>query len=316
MKRIHAFAAVVAFAAASAAAQYPTKPIRVVVPFSAGGPTDAIARSVSRSLSQSFGQPVIVENKPGADGQIAAQTVFTSPPDGYTLYVTGSSASVALPALRKDLGFDPLQFTAVANIATVTFGLFVHPNVPARSVAELVAHLRANPDKLNYGVGANSEFMAATQLMKASGTRMVKIPFKGSAQAMPELVAGRIQVYFAPLSGERLGHVKDGRLRLIATVSPKRTAFTPDVPTMIEAGYPGVSVPGWNALVGPPGMSPDTANKLARAIAKAVEDSEVRVALERLLLEVTASTPEELRERMKSDHRLWSDFVREHGAES
>src|SRR4029450_12807093 len=121
---------------------------------------------------------------------------------------------------------------------SVTFGLFIHPDVPARSVEELVRYAKANPDKLNYAVASNSEFMAASQLMRATSTRMVKVPYKGSAQAIPELVAGRVQLYFAPISSERLAYVKDGRLRLLATVSPRRTPFTPDVPTMGEAGLP------------------------------------------------------------------------------
>jgi tripartite-type tricarboxylate transporter receptor subunit TctC len=317
MTRMRSLAGALLLTAASASfGQYPSKPIHLIVPFAAGGPTDAIARTLSRALSQSMGQPVVVENRPGAEGQVAAQAVFSSPAEGYVLFVTGSASSAGLGALKKDLGFDPLQLTPVANIASVTFGLFTHPAVPARTVDELVQYARANPGKLNYAVSSNSEFMAAVQLMDATGTQMVKVPYKGSAQAIPELLAGRIQVYFAPLSGERLAYVKDGRLRLLATVSPRRTAFTPDVPTMIEAGLPNVSVPGWNALVGPPKMAGDAVQRLAREVAKASEHPEVRGQLERLMLEVSTSSPQDLQTTMQSDFRLWTEFAKAHLSEA
>lgn len=311
MKAIRSLAAATLLASAGALAQYPAKPVHLVVPFVAGGPTDAIARTLGRALSQSMGQPVIVENRPGAEGQIAAQAVFNAAPDGHTLYVTGSSASAGLPALKKDLPFDPLQLTPIANIASVTFGLFVHPEVKARNVAELVRHAKAHPGVLNYGVASNSEFMAAAQLMKAEDLRMVKVPFKGSAQAIPELLAGRVQVYFAPLSAERLAYAKDGRLRLLATVSQRRTSFTPDVPTMAEAGYADIAVPGWNALVGPPRMPPEIVAKLAAEVAKALDDAEVRAQMQRLMLEVAPSSPEQLRASMLADAQLWGRFMRE-----
>jgi tripartite-type tricarboxylate transporter receptor subunit TctC len=304
-------ATLLAVSSMAALGQYPSRPIHLVVPFVAGGPTDAMARTLGRALSQSMGQPVIVENRPGAEGQIAAQAVFSAPPDGYTLYVTGSAASAGLAALKKDLPFDPLQLTPIANIASVTFGLFIHPDVKARTVEELVRYAKEHPDVLNYGVASNSEFMAAAQLMKTSGTRMVKVPYKGSAQAIPELLAGRVHVYFAPLSGERLAYAKDGRLRLIATVSERRSTFAGDVPTMREAGFSGISVPGWNALVGPPRMPGEIVAKLSAEVAKALGDPEVRMQLQRLMLEVEPSSPEQLRAAMVSDARLWAEFARD-----
>jgi len=176
MKAIRKLATAIVLATATAAvAAYPERPIKIVVPFAAGGPSDAIARTLGRALSASVGQPVVVENKPGAEGLIAAQSVFSAPPDGYTLFLSGTSSSVALSALRKDPGFDPLQFTPVTTVAAVTFCLYVNPDVPARTVAELVAHAKANPGKLNYAVAANSEFMAASQLMKATEPQVVGV---------------------------------------------------------------------------------------------------------------------------------------------
>lgn len=314
MKTLRKLAGALALASFSAAgfAQYPTKPVRLVVPFAAGGPTDAIARTMGRALAQSMGQPFVVENRPGAEGLIAGQVVFNAPPDGYTLYVAGSSASAGLAALRKDVPFDSREFTPIANIATITFCLLTAKDLPVRNVGELVRHAKANPGQLNYAIAANSEFMAAAQLMKATGTQMVKVPYKGSAQAIPELVAGRVQVYFAPLSPERLAYAADGRLRMLGIASAQRSRFAPDVPTLAEAGVQGIAVPGWNALLGPPKLPAEIVQKLSREVAKALQDPEVRATLDRLMLEAGASTPEELGATMRADFQLWSDFVREY----
>jgi tripartite-type tricarboxylate transporter receptor subunit TctC len=240
MKPIRTLTLALALGTASAVlAAYPERPIKIVVPFAAGGPSDAIARTLGRALSTSVGQPVVVENKPGAEGLIAAQSVFNAPPDGYTLFLSGTSSSVALSALRKNLLFDPLEFTPITTVAAVTFCLYVNPEVPARTVAELVAHVKANPGKLNYAVAANSEFMAASQLMKATGMRMERVPYKGSAQAIPELLAGRVQVYFAPMTPERLAYAKDGRLRMLATGFERAHGLHPAGPDHGRGGLPG-----------------------------------------------------------------------------
>ena len=299
-------------AASGALADYPERPIKIVVPFAAGGPSDAIARTLGRALSQSVGQPVVVENKPGAEGQIAAQAVFNSPPDGYTLFLSGTSSSVALSALKKDLPFDPLQFTPISTVAAVTWGLFVNKDVPARNVTELVGFAKANPDKLNYAVSANAEFMAAAQFMKAAGIRMVKVPFKGSAQAIPELIAGRVDVYFCPITPERIAYAKDGRLRLLATVGPARSRFMPDVPTMIEAGFPVIDMPRWNSLLAPPRVPANVALKLARELEKVLREPEVRAQFDRIAMEPGSTTPEQLRAMEAASATLWADFVREH----
>jgi len=314
MKTVRKLAAALALASASAAslAQYPSRPVHLVVAFAAGGPTDAIARTLGRALSQSMGQPFVVENRPGAEGLIAGQAVFNAPPDGYTLYVSGSSASAGLGALRKGVPFDSRDFTPIANIATITFCLLASRELPARNVAELVSHAKANPGGLNYAVASNSEFMAAAQMMKATGTSMVKVPYKGSAQAVSELVAGRVQVYFAPLSPERMAYASDGRVRMLGIASAQRSRFTPDVPTLGEAGLQGIAVPGWNALLGPPRLPAEIVQKLAREVAKALQDPEVRATLDRLMLEAGASTPEQLGATMRADFQMWSDFVREH----
>jgi tripartite-type tricarboxylate transporter receptor subunit TctC len=300
-------------ASAAALADYPEKPIKIIVPFAAGGPSDAIARTLGRALSPSVGQPVVVENRPGAEGQIAAQATFAAPADGYTVFLASSSSTVALAALKKDLPFNPLEFSPITTVAGVTWGLFVNRELPVKSVEELVRHARANPDKLSYAVSANTEFMAASQFMKATSLRMLKVPFKGSAQAIPELIAGRVDVYFCPITPERIAYAKDGRLRLLATVAAQRNPLVPEVPTMAEAGVPGIAIPTWNVLVGPPRMPAAVAEKLAREVAKVLEDPEVRSQFMNLVLQAGSSTPQELRAMQASDLKLWHEFVREHG---
>lgn len=311
MKRIRNLAGIVVMAAASATAlaQYPKKPISIIVPFAAGGPTDAIARTLGRGLQQSMGQAVVVENKPGAEGQIALQYLHKAAADGYTLYIGPDPAGLA--GTREGLPFDPLTLTPVANLARATFGLYVSSKVPARSVEELVRYAKAHPDLLNYASSTQTEDMASVHFLKASGTRMVRVPFKGSAQAIPELLAGRVQVYFGPLSPERLAYAKDGRLSILATLSEHRTPFTPEVPTLEEAGYPAPMVSGWNMLVGPPGLPQEIVKPLAEEVSKALARPDVREYFEQTYLTVGRPSPDDAHATVQADYRMWRSFMKE-----
>lgn len=312
MTRIRMLAAAVALAATSAVAQYPTKPIRMIVPFAAGGPTDFIARTLGRAMSDSMGQPVLVENRPGADGQIAVQAVWSAPADGYTLYVAPGSTTSGMAALNKGLAFNPLDLTAISTVATITYGLYVSRDVAASNVAELVRHAKAHPGQLNFATSTYGEELATMQFMKATGTQMVKVPYKGSAQAIPELLAGRIQVYIAPVTPDRIAFVKAGQLRLLATLSPERTAFTPDVPTLAEAGIDVGALPdNWNSLMAPPKLPPELTQRLAREVEKALKNATVRTALEGMVLQVRASSPEAMHEAVLRDYRIWSNLAKE-----
>jgi tripartite-type tricarboxylate transporter receptor subunit TctC len=217
-------------------AQYPARPIRLVVPFTAGGVTDSVARITANQLSKSLGQPVVVENRPGADGAIAAQTVKAAAPDGYTLLFATNSV-LAIPLLSKSAGFDAFaDFMPVSTVGRFPFALFVHPEVPSKSVKDLVDYARANPGKLNYATVNPGEQLITGQFIKATGVDMVRVPYKGGAAALPDLVAGRIHVYFTPV-GNGLAHAKEGRVRMLATLLPERTPLAPEVPTMAEAGH-------------------------------------------------------------------------------
>ena len=311
--RTVALVASLVLAAGQAAAQYPAKPVRIIVPFLAGGPVDTTARVIQQALSRALGQPVIVENKPGADGAIAAQAVMSSPPDGYTLFFGGSSTMVSVPVLRKNPPFDPVaDFTPISLIGRYAFCMFVHPDVPAKTVAEFVAHARANPDKLNFATSNLTEFMFAAQLMKSTGISMVRVPYKGAAQAIPDLIAGRVQLDFVPISAG-LAHVKDGRLRLLATVLPQRVAVAPDVPTMAEAGIPGVTVSPWQGIFGPPKLPREIVERLARELNLILQSAEVRAQYDKQGFQPEPSTPEALTAMLKSDVQTWGQIVREAG---
>lgn len=297
---------------AAAAADWPAKPLRWIVPFAAGGPTDGVARTVAQHVSKTLGQPVLIENKPGAEGAIAAQTVATSSPDGYT-FLVGTSGTMALPATSAaTAGFRISDFAPVGAFGSFAYGLFVHPDVPAKSVKELVAHAKAQPGKLNYASANMSEHMATAQFLRATGTDLVRVPYKGAAQAVPDLLANRVQVYFTPLVAG-LQQAKDGRLRLLATVQPGRSALAPEAPTLVEAGVSGVAVQTRQMLFAPAKTAPEIVEKLARAVEGAIADPAVKAQLEARALVVEGASPAKLAALLERDNRDWAAFAREHG---
>lgn len=296
--------------ASPAAAQYPVKPIKLLVPVPPGGPSDSAARTVVQALSKSIGQPVVVENRPGAGGALAAQSVLAASPDGYTL-LWGLGSMVAIPMLQRSPPFQSLaEFMPVSTVMRVPFALYVHPRVPAGSLAEFVAYARSNRDQLSYATGPLSEFMAAAQFMKATGISMVRIPYKGGAQVLPDLIEGRVQVYFGPMS-LALPHAKAGKVRMLAALAPERVALAPDVPTMKEAGYAQISVPTWNAIFGPPRMPRDIAERLSRETRRVLQAPEVRASFAQQPVPLEGSTPEQLAAAIAEDIETWKRFIRE-----
>jgi tripartite-type tricarboxylate transporter receptor subunit TctC len=304
-----------ALASGLAWAEYPTRPIRLIVPLTVGGPTDSAARTIAEALSKAIGQPVLVENKPGADGAIAAQTVTKAAPDGYTLLFAPSSM-VAIPLVNKATSFDPIKDLApVSLIGRFPFCLYVHPSVPAKSVAEFIVHARANPGKLNFATSTVSEFLAAAQFMKATGISMTRVPYKGAAQAIPDLIAGRVQVNFGPLT-LGLPYAKDGRLRILATLLPQRSPGAAEIPTMAEAGFPEITVPTWQALFLPAKTPEEVVNRISREVNAVLQDGEVRAQLDRLSLHIEGTSPQALAAMVRTDTHLWEQFVRENGLAS
>jgi tripartite-type tricarboxylate transporter receptor subunit TctC len=298
----------------AALAQYPSKPIRVISPFPAGGIGDAWARIVAPPLAAALGQPVVVENRVGADGMIGTDHVAKAAPDGYTLLMAPSSVVTAAPALRKQPPYDPARdLTAISLVGHGSLFLLVHPSVPAKSVHELVAYARANPQTLNYATGNALAVVGTAQLMKAASVQMVQVPYKGEALALPDLLAGRVQVEIFASAGQAVQHIKDGRLRLLASVMDSRSPMVPDAPTIAEAGFPSVTVRAWAGFFGPAGLRRDIVDRLARDFAAVLGRPEVREQFARNGYVLQPLGPTEFAPFVKKQYELWKLAVREAG---
>ncbi len=290
------FLAAIAFTAlaASAAAQYPNKPIKIIVPFPAGSATDTITRILGNSVSQAVGQPVVVENKAGADGAIAGAEVAKAPPDGYTLFMATNSPMAVVPAMKKVPPYDVLtEFTPITDIGRYTFFLFANANVPANTLGELIAYAKANPGKLAYATGNTTGIVSFAQLSALAGIQMLHVPYKGEPAAITDLIGGRVQLIFAtPTTG--LAHVKDGKLKAIVTSLKKRSPVLPDVPTMAEGGLPKFSILSWAALYGPGKMPRDLTERLNKEFVAAMKRPDVLAQMDKQAFFLNPSTPEEL----------------------
>jgi tripartite-type tricarboxylate transporter receptor subunit TctC len=264
---------------------------------------------VSQALTTSVSQPFVIDNRPGADGAIAARAARSAPADGYTLFFATSSV-LALSLVTTPAPFNTLaDFVPVSSVGRFAFCLYVHPNV-AQSLGEFVVYARANPGKLNYASNNVAEHLAASQFMKAAGVTMVRVPYKGAAQAMPDLIAGRVQVNFGPMAAG-LSHVKERRLRILATLLPERTALTPDIPTMAEAGFPGVSVQTYQMILAPAKTPGQITDRLSREVNLALQNAEVRSQLEKHALVVEGTTRERLAVMLRQGNRIWAQFFEE-----
>ena len=299
--------------ATSAWAQYPSKPVRLLVPFPAGGATDSAARDLAEGLSRILKQTFLVENKPGADGAIAAQTLSASAADGYTLLFASSSME-GISFTQKNPPFGSLNdFTPVSLVCRLVFGVVVSPNVPSQSMRDFVAFAQSNPEKLFYGSGSLSELMAAAEFMAATRTRMVKVNYKGGAPIVPDLASDRIQVSFGPLS-PMLPFVRDGRVKVLAVLSQGRVSAVPEVPTLGDVGISGVSgAGGLQAVVGPRGMSADVVQRLVPAINALMAESAVRNKFVQRGQEPETSSPEALASMIRAEREGWERFVAQEG---
>jgi tripartite-type tricarboxylate transporter receptor subunit TctC len=288
------FALLLSAFAATAAAQWPNKPVRLIIPFPAGSATDTVGRILGQSVSAAIGQPVLVENKAGADGAIAGQEVAKSPPDGYTLLLATNSPIAVVPALRKSPPYDPVtDFTPIADVGRYTFFLFANVNVPAKTFGELIAYAKANPGKLAYATGNTTGIVSFAQMNSLAGVEMLHVPYKGEPAAITDLIGGRVQLIWAtPTTG--LAHVKDGKLRAIVTSLKQRSPILPDVPTIAEAGLPKFSILSWAALYGPGRMPKDLTERINREFVAAMKRADVMAQMEKQAFILTPSTPEEL----------------------
>jgi tripartite-type tricarboxylate transporter receptor subunit TctC len=313
--RLFAFAAagLLVLAAFSAQAQYPDKPVRLIVPFPPGGAAELGARIYSVPLGQALGQPVVIDTRPGADGAIAADAVMKAPPDGYTLFYATNTAFNWVLATRRNPPYNPMtDFTPVSLVGYFGFFLFTHPGVPATNVAELIAYVKANPGKLNYGSGNSTAQLFGAQLAKLEGLDIVHVPYKGDGPLTIDLVGGRVQMAFAT-PGSAAPQVREGKLRALAAMFPSRSALLPDVPTAAEAGLGKMSLTPWGGVFGPRGMPKEVVDRLSRELAVVLKRPEVRDAFGKLAFEPKSSTPEELSGSLKQQIDAWTSIAREVG---
>jgi len=294
---------------------YPTKAIRIVVPFPAGGTSDILSRAVGQKLTEEWKQPVIIDNRPGAGANIGAEIVVKSPPDGYTL-LAASTIHTINPSLYRKLAYDPVKdFTPITLIAATSQVLAVHPSLPVKTVKELVAYAKKRPGEINYSsAGSGSQPHLTAELFKSrTGINIVHVPYKGAPPAMTDLLAGHVALSFAT-SPSAVPHVKAGKLRALAVSTAKRISALPDVPTIAEAGVPGFEASGANGLVGPAGMPGPVVEKLNAAVVRIVKEPAMSKFLSEQGADPFTTTPAEYAAYIKSEVAKWAKAVKDSGA--
>jgi tripartite-type tricarboxylate transporter receptor subunit TctC len=296
-------------------AAYPDKPIKFIVPFSAGGSTDTISRILAQKVSAAIGQSVIIENKPGAGGTLGADLVAKSEPDGYTLLFVGTSTAIN-QTLYKTLPYNTMRdFEAVIHLVDLNGILVLHPEVPARTVKELVGLSHAKPGTMNFAsAGAGTVIHLAGEMFKnQSKADITHVPYKGSGPALMDLMGGRVQMMFANMPGT-IQHVKAGKIKVIAVTGTKRSEVLPDVPTISEAGIPGYSATGWFGVMAPAGTPKEAIAKLNAAFNKALSAPELAEILRNEGAETVGGTPEQFRAFMNAEIERWAAVVKSAGA--
>lgn len=298
------------------AQEYPSGPIRIVVPFSAGGTADLLARRIGQKMSEGLGRQVIVENRVGAGGNIGADLVAKARPDGYTLLMGTVSTHAINPNLYPKMPYDPVKsFAPISLVATLPNLLVVHPSVPARNVKELIALAKAKPGDLAFASAGNgtTQHLAGELFKKMANVDMMHVPYKGNAPAVTDLVGGQVQVMFdnIPIS---LQQVRGGRLRALAITGPRRSSVLPDIPTISEAALPGYLITSWFGLYAPAGTPPEIVERLSKEANKALAIKELRQQLTDQGIEPAGGTPSQFAVFMKSELERWGKIVRESGA--
>jgi tripartite-type tricarboxylate transporter receptor subunit TctC len=306
--------AAVALAVSGAAfAQYPNKPIRLIVPFPPGGAAELGARIFAQPLSQQLGQPIIIETRPGAEGIIASQAVLQAAPDGYTLYYGTATGMSFAPAAKKVPPYDPVSdFTPISLVGIFGFFVFSQASMPVNTIGELVAHAKANPGKLNYGTGNATSILATAQFAAQHKIDVVHIPYKGDGPLSVDMLGGRVQFTIAT-PGLMAPQVKEGRLKALATLLPSRNQLLPDAPTLPEAGLAPVTITPWGGLFGPAKLPKEVVDRVAKEIAVVLAKPEVRDAFGKLAFEPRSSTPAELTKFVQEQLDAYRRVTREVG---
>lgn len=301
--------------AAAYAQNYPNKPIRWIVAFSPGGGGDTLVRTVARKLSDALGQEVVVDNRPGAGGNIGYTIVARAAPDGYTL-LHGYIGNLAIaPNLYARLPYDPVNdFAPISEIATAPNIFVSHPSVPANNLGEFIAYAKANPKKVNFaspGI-ASAGHLAGELLKTAAGIDMVHVPYKGAGQAVIDLLGGQVQVMFSSMTAV-IPHLSSGKLKAFATTGLRRSPTFPDLPTVAESGYPGFEATSWHGVLAPAGTPKPIIDLLHNEIIKVLESSDVKERLNNLGMEIIGSSPQAFREYIKRESQTWGKVVKASG---
>ena len=307
-------AAALAFSATATLAQaYPDKPVTLVVPFAAGSGTDAVARAVAAGLATRLKQPVIVDNKPGASAQVAAQYVAKAKPDGYTLFMTTNTSHSANPALYKSLKYDPIKdFTPVARVGELPFALAVNPAVPAKTLAELLDYARANPGKLSYATPNSTSLVAMESIKHIAKIDVLGVPYKSSPQAMTDLVGGQVQIYVADL-GSGMGMLKTDKVRALGVTTAQPTPMLPGVPPIGQT-VKGFDLTSWNGIFGPAGLPQPMVQRLNTELQAVLADKDLQDKLAQIGFQVWPSkTPEEFTQYVAGQLTHWRTLIQQAG---
>jgi tripartite-type tricarboxylate transporter receptor subunit TctC len=297
------------------AQSYPAKPLRLIVTFAAGGGADFVARAIAPKLGEFLGQPVVVDNRPGANGALGADIVAKSAPDGYTLVLGAAGTMVVAPHLGANMPFDPMKDLVPASLVAISpFVVTLNPSVQANSVRELVALAKANPGRINYGTsGTGGSPQLATELFKSmTGVDLVHVPYKGLAPALTDLIGGQIQVVFADV-GLVKGHIAGGKLKGLAVTSAARSSAMPELPTVAEAGVPGYAGGTWYGILAPAGTPADIIARLSTETRKALTVAELKAAFLAQGMDPAGGTPEQFAAFMREEFGKWGKVIRDAG---
>ena len=306
------------WAGVASAQAWPSKPMRLIVPFPPGGPTDLIGRTAAKILSDALGQPVVVDNRPGGGGTVGLGALAKSPPDGYTIGMTAITLATA-PHLGP-VPFDAFKdFSLITNLVQTTPMIAAHPSFPANTLAELVAYARANPGKVAYGTPgvATVPHLAAEMLQNAAGIKLVHVPYKGTAQLSQDLLAGALTLSFESSLTLAYPNIKAGKLKPIVMLSGRRSALLPDVPTAAESGYPSISASPWFGFGGPAGLAPEQVSRMHEILVKGVKDKDVVDRMSSIGAEITPSaSPAEFAAFVRTEHAKWGEVIRRAGVKA
>jgi tripartite-type tricarboxylate transporter receptor subunit TctC len=298
---------------AQGAAGFPSKPIRIVVPFASGGTSDVLARAIAQKLSETWKQPVVVENKPGAGGNIGAEMVAKAEPDGHTLLLLDVGTLTISPSIYARLGYDPIKDLApVTMVAVSPHALVIHPSIPANSVKELIAWAKANPGKLNFASAGNGTavHLAGEQFKMATGIEMVHVPYKGGAQALTGMVGGEVNMTLNGLLAT-LPHIKSGKLKALAIAGKTRSPVLPDLPTVEEAGVPGFQSGSWQGLLATGGTPKDVVAKINGAVVQVLQSAEIKERMAAQGADVVGDSPGQFGTFLRTESVRWAKIVKD-----